>query len=84
MAIHKYEVKIQWEGNTGTGTSSYRSYKRDFSIQHPQKTTIQGSSDPAYLGMRPDGTQKIYWLHQLQLAISFGIYTYVQSIIFTL
>jgi hypothetical protein len=28
MAIHKYEVKIQWEGNTGTGTSSYRSYKR--------------------------------------------------------
>ncbi len=50
MTIHKYEVKIQWEGNTGTGTSSYRSYKRDFSIQHPQKATIQGSSDPAYLG----------------------------------
>ncbi len=50
MTIHKYEVKIQWEGNTGTGTSSYRSYKRDFSIQHPQKVTIQGSSDPAYLG----------------------------------
>lgn len=50
MTIHEYEVKIQWEGNTGTGTSSYRSYKRDFSIHHPQKATIQGSSDPAYLG----------------------------------
>ncbi len=37
MTIHEYEVKIQWEGNTGTGTSSYRSYKRDFSIQHPQR-----------------------------------------------
>lgn len=47
---HFYDVKINWIGNNGTGTSSYSAYKRDFDIFGPEKPTIQGSSDPAFRG----------------------------------
>lgn len=50
MARHQYAVKIEWQGNTGTGTSSYRGYRRDFEIQQANKPSIAGSADPAYLG----------------------------------
>nr|WP_174507208.1 OsmC family protein [Acinetobacter sp. Marseille-Q1620] len=50
MAIHKYALQVKWTGNTGSGTQSYKAYKRDFSIQGPNKTEISGSADPAYLG----------------------------------
>ncbi|TCM70750.1 organic hydroperoxide reductase OsmC/OhrA [Acinetobacter calcoaceticus] len=50
MALHQYQVEVHWEGNTGTGTSSYQAYKRDFLIKNPQKSSIAGSADPAYLG----------------------------------
>lgn len=50
MALHQYPLKVQWVGNTGSGTTSYQAYKRDFIVQHPQKTDIAGSADPAYLG----------------------------------
>ena len=50
MALHQYSLKVQWEGNRGSGTSSYQAYKRDFTVQHPNKTEILGSADPAYLG----------------------------------
>lgn len=52
MALHHYTIKINWQGNTGTGTSSYQAYRRDFEVQHPDKTSILGSADPAYLGDR--------------------------------
>lgn len=50
MALHHYELEVEWTGNTGQGTTSYRSYKRDYTISHALKTSILGSSDPAYLG----------------------------------
>lgn len=50
MALHHYAIKTTWQGNTGTGTSSYRAYRRDFEIQHADKPSIVGSADPAYLG----------------------------------
>ncbi|MBB5081588.1 OsmC family protein [Nonomuraea endophytica] len=47
---HHYEVEVTWTGNTGTGTSGYRDYKRDHDVSAPGKDVIAGSSDPAFRG----------------------------------
>ncbi len=49
--LHRYSVTVAWTGNTGTGTSSYRSYERRHDISAGErKPTIPGSSDPAFRG----------------------------------
>jgi len=48
--MKEYQVKIQWNGNIGAGTSSYRGYERSHSIQVQGKPDIPGSSDPAFRG----------------------------------
>lgn len=51
MKTHRYAVTVQWTGNTGTGTSGYRSYERRHEISAgTQKPSIPGSSDPAFRG----------------------------------
>lgn len=47
---HSYQVKVEWTGNTGTGTSTYRGYERAHEISAPGKPVIYGSSDPAFRG----------------------------------
>ena len=47
---HRYESKVRWTGNKGTGTSAYRAYSRDHEIQSPGKPAIPASSDPAFHG----------------------------------
>lgn len=49
---HRYSVHLTWTGNTGTGTSSYREYKRDHELASPGKAVISGSSDPHFRGDR--------------------------------
>jgi organic hydroperoxide reductase OsmC/OhrA len=49
---HHYTATVRWTGNTGTGTSTYRAYKRDHEISAEGKTTIAGSSDPQFRGDR--------------------------------
>lgn len=49
---HKYTVTVQWTGNRGTGTSGYRDYDRDHTIEAVGKPAIAGSSDPAFRGDR--------------------------------
>jgi organic hydroperoxide reductase OsmC/OhrA len=46
----RYRTKLEWTGNTGKGTTDYRSYKRDHEISSPGKTVILGSSDPNFRG----------------------------------
>jgi organic hydroperoxide reductase OsmC/OhrA len=49
--MHYYEVTVRWTGNTGSGTSGYRDYKRDHEIvSNSGKPPISGSSDPAFRG----------------------------------
>jgi organic hydroperoxide reductase OsmC/OhrA len=49
--LHEYHTGLTWTGNTGAGTSSYRSYERSHELTAPDgKPTIQGSSDPAFRG----------------------------------
>ena len=47
---HFYHVALRWTGNAGTGTSSYRAYRRDHEIKVENKVTIPASSDPAFRG----------------------------------
>ncbi len=50
MKEHVYKVEMQWTGNTGHGTTDYRSYLRDHVIRVAGKPAIAGSSDPAFRG----------------------------------
>ena len=48
---HRYQVVVEWTGNTGTGTSSYKGYERRHEISAgSQKPPIPGSSDHAFRG----------------------------------
>ena len=47
---HSYTVTLQWTGNTGTGTSGYRDYRRDHEIAAAGKPPIPGSSDAHFRG----------------------------------
>jgi organic hydroperoxide reductase OsmC/OhrA len=48
---HTYAVNLEWTGNTGAGTSGYRSYRRDHELTAGDaKPPISGSSDPAFRG----------------------------------
>jgi len=47
---HTYEVSVEWTGNRGEGTSSYRAYGRDHTIGAGAKPPIPGSSDLAFRG----------------------------------
>lgn len=50
MKQHHYYTTIEWTGNTGEGTSGYRSYERSHILKVGQKPKIDLSSDPAFRG----------------------------------
>jgi organic hydroperoxide reductase OsmC/OhrA len=47
---HTYEVHVDWTGNDGEGTKTYKGYRRDHIIASEGKPRIQASSDPAFRG----------------------------------
>ena len=47
---HSYSINVEWTGNLGQGTGSYRSYSRDHLISAAGKPDLLGSSDPAFRG----------------------------------
>ncbi|CAI1727782.1 peroxiredoxin, SACOL1771 subfamily [Serratia grimesii] len=47
---HHYQVNVEWQGNKGSGTESYKAYDRNYEITAGDKPSILGSSDPAFLG----------------------------------
>ncbi len=50
MKLHEYSATVNWTGNLGKGTSSYKDYGRSYEIGAPGKPMIYGSSDPAFRG----------------------------------
>ena len=48
--MHRYAIKLRWTGNLGEGTSTYRSYSRDYCVECDDKPAIDGSSDPTFRG----------------------------------
>ncbi|NMO15405.1 OsmC family protein [Pyxidicoccus fallax] len=47
---HRYAVTVEWTGNRGEGTATYRSYERAHELRVEGKPPIPGSSDPAFRG----------------------------------
>ena len=47
---HTYRLDLEWTGNTGDGTASYRGYERTHVLRHPPKPDLPGSSDAAFRG----------------------------------
>jgi organic hydroperoxide reductase OsmC/OhrA len=47
---HTYALTLEWTGNDGEGTKTYRGYRRDHVISAIGKPDLPGSSDPAYRG----------------------------------
>jgi len=52
LSEHRYELAVQWTGNTGDGTASYRAYSRDHDILIPGLPVLKGSADPTFHGDR--------------------------------
>jgi organic hydroperoxide reductase OsmC/OhrA len=52
MKQHSYEIQLQWTGNDGEGTKTYKGYRRDHIITSAGKPEIPGSSDPNFRGDR--------------------------------
>ena len=53
-----YTPQLQWTGNTGTGTSSYNDYARDYVVRIEGKPDLAGSASHLFRGKvslgRPD------------------------------
>jgi len=47
---HAYSARVEWTGNQGSGTASYRSYSRAHEISAAGKPTIPCSADPGFRG----------------------------------
>lgn len=51
MKKHSYKSTVEWTGNKGSGTKTYRSYKRSHKISIEGKQhLIMGSADPSFSG----------------------------------
>ena len=50
MKEHTYHTNLQWTGNTGKGTETYRGYERSHKISVDGKQMIEASSDPSFRG----------------------------------
>ena len=48
--LHHYRTTLKWIGNTGTGTSAYTEYKRDYVVSSSGKPDIPGSADAVFRG----------------------------------
>jgi organic hydroperoxide reductase OsmC/OhrA len=47
---HRYALDLQWTGNTGSGTSGYRDYRREHVITIDGKPPLTVSADRAFFG----------------------------------
>jgi organic hydroperoxide reductase OsmC/OhrA len=52
LSEHRYGLAVEWTGNLGDGTSSYRGYSRDHNVAIPGLPVLKGSADPTFHGDR--------------------------------
>lgn len=50
LGEHRYSLTATWTGNTGTGTSGYRDYRRDVALAVEGKPEILASADRPFRG----------------------------------
>jgi organic hydroperoxide reductase OsmC/OhrA len=49
---HDYKARLIWDGNLGSGTSTYQGYGRRYRVQFDGKPELKGSADPLFRGDR--------------------------------
>jgi len=49
---HSYAVEVEWTGDRGKGTASYRAYGRDSTVRAQGKPELAGSADRTFHGDR--------------------------------
>ena len=49
---HHYDLTVTWTGDTGTGTSSYRGYRRTHTVSAQGPPELLGSADRTFHGDR--------------------------------
>jgi organic hydroperoxide reductase OsmC/OhrA len=47
---HDYKARLIWDGNLGTGTTTYTGYGRKYRLQIEGKPELVGSADPMFRG----------------------------------
>ncbi|MCQ1950489.1 OsmC family protein [Arthrobacter sp. zg-Y859] len=52
LSEHRYTLDLEWTGNRGDGTASYRGYGRDHIIRAPGLPDLPGTADPTFHGDR--------------------------------
>ena len=57
---HRYLVRVEWTGNTGSGTSDYKSYSRNHLIQEG-KPDIPAHRTPRFAATGRAGIRKTCW-----------------------
>lgn len=81
-AEHHYAVRLEWQGNRGTGTSGYREYGREHTVSAAGKPAIAGSADRTFHGnaerWNPEelllaALSQCHMLSYLHVAVSHGI-----------
>ncbi|HJX79480.1 OsmC family protein [Glutamicibacter sp.] len=50
LSLHNYQIDIEWTGNRGAGTDTYRGYGRDHIIRADGLPDIAGTADPTFHG----------------------------------
>lgn len=50
LGEHHYALTVTWTGDTGTGTSGYRDYRRDVTVSIEGKPDLLASADRAFRG----------------------------------
>ncbi len=50
LGEHQYALTTTWTGNLGTGTSGYRDYRRDVTIEVDGKPALAASADKPFRG----------------------------------
>lgn len=79
---HEYHLRATWTGNTGTGTSGYRGYARDITVEVSGKPTILASADKPFRGdptrwnpedMLLAALSECHLLSYLHVAVTMGV-----------
>jgi organic hydroperoxide reductase OsmC/OhrA len=50
IGTHNYALDLEWTGNLGTGTASYRGYDRSHVLRAATKPDLLGSADKSFRG----------------------------------
>ena len=52
LSEHRYTLSLEWTGNRGDGTASYRGYGRDHILRAAGLPDLPGTADPTFHGDR--------------------------------